>query len=84
MLEFSNSVSIGDAAVVCGFIGSIGYNYYAVVRRVDRIANRQDNLETTVTDLRHGTGLVLPGNWPMPVRRCFGFGYDRGVDDGNR
>lgn len=73
--------SVGDVAVILSIAGSVAYHYFAVVRRVDRLAGRHDNLATQVDELRHGRGLVLgpTSDWPPMVRKCFGFQNGSGV-----
>lgn len=71
-MYFSAQITLGDAVMVATLFVSIGYNYVAVVRRVDRVALLQDKLGEKVEDLRRGRGLILE-HWPPMVRRCFGF-----------
>ena len=69
---FSGQITLGDAVMVATLCISIGYNYVAVVRRVDRLGLRQDALGEKIEDLRRGRGLILE-HWPPMVRRCFGY-----------
>ena len=74
-MQFSTTISVGDAAVILGLLGSVVYNYFAVVRSVDKLKMKHDALHNDVSDLRRGRGLILGGDsdWPDAVRRCFGF-----------
>lgn len=67
------TVSFGDLLVLAGFGVHVMYNYFGVVRRVDRVVLRHEGLEQKFEELRRGRGLILESFPPM-VRRCFGYG----------
>lgn len=72
MFSFSTSISLGDVVLLMSVLGSIAYNYFAVVRRVDILEVHHQNLENDFEDLRRGRGLILE-HWPPMVRKCFGY-----------
>lgn len=78
-MTISPTISIGDIVLVLGLFGTMAWNYFAVIRRQDRLSARHDlisqrvtNLDNRVEELRRGRGLILE-HWPATVRRCFGF-----------
>lgn len=73
---FQTTVSLGDVVVLLGLAATVLTNYFGVVRRVDRISDRQKATDDKVEELRHGRGLVLgpTSDWPPMVRKCFGYG----------
>lgn len=73
---FQTTITIGDIAVIFGLAGTAATSYFGVIRRIDRLVGRHDNLANQVDELRHGRGLVLgpTSDWPPMVRRCFGYG----------
>lgn len=67
--------TIGDIVAIAAMIGTVTFNYFSIVRRVDSIISRHSSLSTSVEDLRRGRGLILgpESDWPPMVRRCFGY-----------
>lgn len=78
-MTISPTISLGDIALIVGLLGTMVWNYFAIIRRQDRLnarhdllSNRVTNLDGKVEELRRGRGLILE-HWPATVRRCFGF-----------
>lgn len=71
-IAISTTISVGDVLTLITLIGVVIYNYYAIVRRIDRITERVKHNETSYEDLRRGRGLILE-NWPQAMQRLMGF-----------
>lgn len=70
--SISSTISIGDIATVSLLVGTIIYNYYTIVRRVDRISERVNYNEKAIEDLKRGRGLIME-SWPVAMQRLMGF-----------
>jgi len=69
---FRSDISIGDLAVICGMLVAAAAHYFGIKNRIDNVLN-------TVEELKRGRGLVMgaTSDWPIAVRRCFGFIHDK-------
>lgn len=74
-MNFSTQITLGDVIAIAVIAAGVVTNYYGIVRRLDGLDSRQTSTEKNIEDLRRGRGLILgeAGDWPLAVRRCFGF-----------
>lgn len=71
-ITLTTNISVGDIAAIMMLAGTIAYNYYAIVRRMDRMSEKIKHNEDAYNDLRRGRGLILE-NWPQAMQRLMGF-----------
>lgn len=71
-VSVNTNISLGDVLTLLTLVGVIIYNYYAIVRRIDRITERVKHNEDSIEDMRRGRGLILE-TWPIAMQRLMGF-----------
>lgn len=71
-ITINTTISLGDVITLLTLVGVVIYNYYAIVRRIDRVTERVKHNEQSIEDLRRGRGLILE-NWPQAMQRLLGF-----------
>lgn len=71
-ITINTNVSIGDIIAIVLLLCTIAYNYYAIIRRLDRVSDRLKINESHYEDLRRGRGLILE-SWPQAMQRLMGF-----------
>jgi hypothetical protein len=80
-MSFTPTISFDGIITAIGMLGTVATLYFGAIRRLDGHSLRIAAAEADMRDLRHGIGLVLPGNWPITVQRCFGFAAKRQTND---
>lgn len=71
-ITINTTVSIGDIIAIALLIGTIAYNYFAIIRRLDRISDKLKHTDQSFEDLRRGRGLILE-SWPQAMQKVMGF-----------
>lgn len=78
-ISFSANITLGDVIALLGLAGTVAYNYFAIWRRIDRVSNRVELVDTRIKttdekfeDLRRGRGLIME-SWPQAMQRVMGF-----------
>lgn len=71
-ITINSNVSVGDIIAILLLVATIAYNYFAIIRRMDRMSDRLKYTEQHFEDLRRGRGLILE-SWPQAMQRLMGF-----------
>lgn len=71
-ITINSNVSVGDIIAIFMLLCTIAYNYYAIIRRLDRMTDRLKHTEQSFEDLRRGRGLIME-SWPQAMQRLMGF-----------
>lgn len=71
-ITINTTVSIGDLIAITLLLSTIAYNYYAIIRRLDRLQDQIKRNADSFEDLRRGRGLILE-SWPQAMQKVMGF-----------